>query len=58
MAFFYGTIVGNGSREGQDKQWNESLQRHKVPILKHLCLFLPPFYCNEGWTVCLSIAQS
>ena len=37
-------MMGNGRAEGQNKQWNESLQRQKVPILKHLCLFLHPFF--------------
>lgn len=48
MAFFHGTLRGNGSREDQNKQWNESLQRHKVPILKHLCLSLPLFTAMHG----------
>lgn len=48
MTFFCGTMMGNGSGEGQNKQWNESLQGQKVPILKHLCLFLHPFLLQQG----------
>lgn len=38
----------NGSGEDQSQRWNESLQRHKVSILKYLCLSLPLFITTSG----------
>lgn len=36
--------MGNGSGEGQNKQWNESLQGQKVPILKTFVPVSAPFF--------------
>lgn len=58
MAFFGGTLRADGSREDHSKQWNNSVQRHRVPILKHLTPVSAPAYGNEWWPVCLGIAQS
>lgn len=48
MAFFYETMRENEIGEDQNKPWDEPLKRHKVPILKYLCLSLPLFILTGG----------
>lgn len=48
MAFFYRTVKNDGIGEDQNEQQNESLKRHKVPILKYVCLSLPLFIATSS----------